>query len=116
MIDGFWSGVIGGTVVPIIAVYLGRFGYLLLFSLSALIAWLGLFVTGIYMVGLDKSIHAFFSGKQFGVIAFSVGLGAVVVFFVWINSIGREARKGVASDTSKTREKGRPKQKRREGN
>lgn len=55
MIDGFWSGIFGGLLGPVISRWLGRYRFWKVFFVLLIGMYASLFFIGIFKIGLAES-------------------------------------------------------------
>lgn len=89
MVDGFWYGIFGGLFGPVLARWLSRFKYWIVFLLSVLGTYLGIFVLGIYEKGWAYAISIGLKrALEVDSLLAVAGIGLLVVFVAFIGSLG----------------------------
>ncbi|PUA18098.1 hypothetical protein [Glaciimonas sp. PCH181] len=89
MFDGFWSGIFGGLFGPVLALWLSRFKYRLIFLFAAFAWQLFALSLGIYYRGLVGFMNIFNDDKSSLLIMFCyspVGVGIFAVFVALLGS------------------------------
>lgn len=106
MFDGFWSGIFGGVVAPVLSKWLQKFRYTTIFLCGSALTCLSLFVAIGLAIGWGETFRTFFALKSgITVILVSFGIGCCSVFVVWINSPETWRLGGVKSSPKRGRTK-----------
>ena len=85
MFNGFWSGIFGGFIAPMVAPLLRRYGYRAIFITAVFGTYLFIFVPGIWRDGWHASLPRIiqFILTSVGIfLPIGVGLAAVVVVLI----------------------------------
>ncbi|MBB3214946.1 hypothetical protein FHW67_004276 [Herbaspirillum sp. Sphag1AN] len=94
MVDGFWYGIFGGLFGPVLSRWLSRFKYWIVFLLSVLGTYLGIFVLGIYEKGWTYAISIGLKrALEVDSLLAVAGIGLLVVFVAFIGSLGAPHKK-----------------------
>jgi hypothetical protein len=85
LIDGFWSGIFGGLIAPILSHTRRRFKYVTIFLVSVILANVFSFIAGVWIVGWKMAWQRTIEdGLTWVGILVPISIGLLVVLIVFI--------------------------------
>lgn len=88
MFDGFSHGIFGGLFGPLIAKYLSRFRYWVIFLTTTACTYLFFFAFGVYKKGLKKAFElTFMNGFDPVFIFLPIAVGMFAMFVAYLGSL-----------------------------
>lgn len=88
MVDGFWSGILGGLFGPVIAQWMAKLKYWVVFLVAMMATHIGLFIVGAYARGIHYAIKVTLEDAFTPVgILVPMGIGLLAVFVTFIGSL-----------------------------
>lgn len=87
MFDGFWHGIFGGLIGPVVAQWMRRFRYWVIFLVTTVSMHIGFLILASYEKGFQFAIQAMWKSIfTIEAILATVGVGLIAVFIAFVGS------------------------------